>query len=206
MSKLFRSARGFGALLSIVVLVSLAAVACGSESESAPSGAGEGAPAGEGGESVAIVQKVLDTGQMYTFDDLLAAGFKKGREYNVEGLEAATAAYYGFYGLDPYDRQEYELRFYESHADAVEFGIPMADEVTGEGAMLRDDNVTWHEGLKDRRQCLGLGTHSHHVHSCNTAKHADYVVRSNFIMLCQGLQVDVSQQHCKDLLDAMGIQ
>ena len=195
--------RGFLCLLFFVVLASLVAVACGSEN------GGEGAPAESSGSpdtAGPLVPKVLDPGQVFTFDDLLAAGFKKGREYNVEGLEAATAAYYGFYGLDPYNRQEYEVRFYESHADAIEFGMPMADEVTGEGAMLRDDNVTWNEGLKDRRQCLGLGTHSHHVHSCNTAKHADYVVRGNFVLLCQGLEVGVSQKHCKVLLDVMGLQ
>ncbi len=195
--------RGLFSLLFVVILVSLAAVACGSEN------GGEGAPAGSAGESDTagpLIPKILDPGQVFTFDDLLAAGFKKGREYDVEGLEAATAAYYGFYGLDPYSRQEYEVRFYESHADAVEFGVPMADEVTGEGAMLRDDNVTWNEGLKDRRQCLGLGTGSHHIHSCNTAKHADYVVRANFVLMCQGLAIDVSQKHCKVLLDAMGLK
>jgi len=211
MSKLLRSRRGLTSLLLVAILVSLAAVACGSESEG-ESVPGEGAPAadvenvGEPGEATALIPKVIALDTVFTFDDFLAAGFKKGREYNVEGLEAATAAYYGFYGADPYDRQEYEVRLYESHADALEYGIPMADEVTGEGAMLRDDNVTWHEGLKDRRQCLGLGTHSHHTHSCNTAKHADYVVRGNFVLLCQGLEVGVSQQHCKDLLDVMGLQ
>lgn len=197
--------RGFLSLLFVVVLVSLAAVACGSEnggeSDSAPA-----ASAGEPDAAVALIPKILDTGQVFTFDDFLAAGFKKGKEYDVEGLEAATAAYYGFYGLDPYNRQEHEVRLYESHADAVEFGIPMADEVTGEGAMLREEEVTWTEGLKDRRQCLGLGTGSHHIHSCNTAKHADYVVRGNFVLMCQGLAVDISQQHCKALLDAMGLQ
>ncbi len=196
--------RGFLSLLFVVVLVSLVAVACGSEN------GGESAPAASAGEpdtAVSLIPKILDPGQTFAFDDLLAAGFKKGREYDVEGLEKATAAYYGFYGLDPYSREEYEVRFYESHADAVEFGIPMADEVTGEGAMLREEEVTWTEGLKDRRQCLGTATSSsHHTHSCNTAKHADYVVRANFVLLCQGLAVDVSQKHCKVLLDAMGLQ
>ncbi|NQU97793.1 MAG: hypothetical protein HQ548_09140, partial [Chloroflexi bacterium] len=161
--------RGLFSLLFVVILVSLAAAACGSETAEEGGEAGAASTENPDGTS-ALLTKILDLGQVFTFDDFLAAGFKKGREYNVEGLEAATAAYYGFYGLDPYSRQEYEARFYESHADAIEFGIPMADEVTGEGAMLRDDNVTWHEGLKDRRQCLGLGTHSHHTHSCNTAK------------------------------------
>ncbi len=197
--------RGLFSLLFVAVLVSLVAVACGSENaEEGEEAAAASATNPDG--TVALLTKVLDPGQVFTFDDLLAAGFKKGREYDVEGLEAATAAYYGFYGLDPYSRQEYEVRFYESHADAVEFGVPMADEVTGEGAMLRDDNVTWNEGLKDRRQCLGLGTGSHHIHSCNTAKHADYVVRANFVLMCQGLAIDVSQKHCKVLLDAMGLQ
>ena len=203
MVELLRNGKIFGSLLLVIALL-LSLVGCGAEGdESAPGDA----PKVKVEKTVAAkVQKILDTGQVFTFDDLLAAGFKKGKEYNVEGLEAATAAYYGFYGLDPYSRQEYEIRFYESHADAVEFGIPMADEVTGEGAELRDEDVTWREGLKERRQCLGLGTHSHHTHSCNTAKHADYVVRGNFVLLCQGLEVGVSQKHCKAVLDAMGIQ
>ncbi len=201
MSYLVNLRRGIGRLLLGAALIALlTTVACGSE---------EGGASSEDGDtegSSALVEKVIALDQVYTFEDFLAAGFKKGKEYDVEGLEGATAAFYGFYGLDPYNRQEYEVRFYESHEDAVTYGIPMADENTGEGAALREEEVTWTEGLKERRQCLGLGTHSHHTHSCNTAKHADYVVRGNFVLLCQGLELDVSQQHCKDFLDSMGMQ
>ncbi len=185
-----------GAILGAIVL-SLILAACGSGDGGTDSGAGGAGP---------LVEKVLDMSQAFTFDDLLAAGFKKGKTYNVEGLEKAIAAYYGFYGLDPYDRQEYEVRFYGSHADAVEFGIPMADEVTGVDKQILMELVTWKEAEKEERGCIGLTTGSHHIHSCDTPKYADYVVRGNMILMCQGRAVDISQQHCKDVLDAMGLQ
>ena len=202
MSKVLKSYRTLAIFMLLAAGVALAAVACGSENGGADAPGAASADNGNG----PLLPKVLDPGQVFTLEDLLAVGFKKGREYDVEGLEKATAAYYGFHGPDPYSRQEYEVRFYPSHEDAVTYGMPMADEVTGEGAELREEDVTWIEGLKERRQCLGLGTHSHHTHSCNTAKHADYVVRGNFVLLCQGLETGVSQKHCKDVLDAMGLQ
>jgi len=205
MTRVLRNRMRSASLLLVLVFLSVVVVACGSESGG---GAGDspGSNTGGGSEAGPLVRKIIDTGATYTLEDFKSVGFKKGKTYDVEGLEKAVSAFYGFHGPDPYNRQEYEVRFYESHADAVEYGIPMADEVTGEGAELREEDVTWTEGLKERRQCLGLGTHSHHTHSCNTAKHAAYVVRGNFVLLCQGLETGVSQQHCKDVLDALGIQ
>jgi len=205
MLRLLGARSGLAALLFAVALASLVTVACGTEG----GGQGEGAPAKAAKAEATVapkVQKILDTGQAFAFDDLLAAGFKKGKTYNVEGLEKAVAAYYGFYGLDPYNRQEYEVRFYESHDDAIVYGIPMADEVTGVDTRIVETLLTWKAHKTEVRQCLGLGTHSHHVHSCDTPKYADYVVRGNMILMCEGLALDVSQQHCKDVLTAMGVK
>jgi len=201
MTNLLSNRRRLPTLLFVVLLVCLAGVACGSEG-----GAESGVTDTFGGQVDTEFQKVIDSDRIFTVDDLLAAGFKKGKTYNVEGLEKATAVIYGFYGLDPYKRQEYEIRFYESHSDAVQYGMPMADETTGEDAQLKAEDATWDEGLRERRECQGSKQHSHHSHLCLQAKHADYAVRGNMILLCQGKDVSVSIEHCGVLLEAMGLQ
>ena len=62
----------------------------------------------------------------YTVDDLKTFGFKTSKNYDVEGLPDALDAWKGFWGLDPYDRHDYEIRFYASHDLAVSSGKPMA--------------------------------------------------------------------------------
>ena len=56
--------------------------------------------------------------------------------YDVEDLTGANSAYFGFWGLDPYNRQDYELRFFSPHSDAVELGTALADERIGDSASL----------------------------------------------------------------------
>lgn len=66
--------------LSAVLLLTLVfAAACGSSPDSDVS-----------------VAKVTPSETIFTLDSLLAAGFKKGKTFDVEGLTAATDAYYGF--------------------------------------------------------------------------------------------------------------
>ena len=79
-------------LLTAVLFVS----ACGSDSNST---------ATEG------TTKITASETIFALDHLLDVGFKKDKSFDVEGLTAATHAYYGFWGLDPYDRKEYEAGF-----------------------------------------------------------------------------------------------
>jgi hypothetical protein len=175
-------------LLLAIAALSIAAVACGSDSSDEVGASSDGP-----------IAKIDSTERIYTADDIKnATNFKHDDDYDVEGLEAATAALYGFYGTDPYARLEYEVRFYPDHATAMTTGIGWADEATGADAVLLKDVQRWDEGISDRRQCAGNG--GHHSGKCDNPKYFDYIVVGNMIVMCQGKDSDTSIQACADLM------
>jgi len=136
-----------------------------------------------------------------TFRDLSSfekAPFKLAKEYDVSELPMANAAYKIFF--TPLDSEpiQYELRIYPDHVSAIEKGVEYAEEVTGEDALLRSDDVRWDEGTKDRR---GGGFHRHGL----TPLYGDYAVIGNVIMLCEGRDSTQSLNRCESLLLAVGI-
>lgn len=176
-------------LLLAIAALSLAAVACGSDSS------------GEGAATDGPIAKIDSTDRVYTIQDFLDAGFKKSKIYDVEGLPEAIEVLYGFYGVDPYNRQEYEVRFYPSHAEATGTGIDYADEVTGPDAVILKDIQRWKVGLTERRQCSGNG--GHHSGKCDNPKYFDYVIVGNMVLLCQGKDSSTSLQNCADLMSVV---
>jgi len=182
----------------VAAAVCAAAAACGSE------GAAESdAPAVEEAAGSQF-QKIRPGDRVYTLDDLTSVGFKKGRTYGVEGLTGAVSAYYGFWGLDPYDRDDYEVRFYASHEDAVEHGTAFAEERIGHGAKLTKETATWTEGVKDARVCVNIGGTMSHGDSCLEPKYFDYVIAANMVLLCQGRDSLTSLEACDELLAEVG--
>lgn len=176
-------------LLFAVIALAVAGIACG------------GGDA-EVSDSEGPIAKIDDTDRIYTADDIKnATNFKLDDDYDIEGLEDAVAAIYGFYGTDPYARLEYEVRFYSDHATAMSVGVDFADEVTGADAVILKDIQRWDEGLSDRRQCAGNG--GHHSGKCDNPKYFDYVVVGNMIMLCQGKDTATSHQACADLMSVV---
>jgi len=173
-------------LLALLLLV----IACGS---------GEGAGAGD-----EEFQKIAPSDRSYTFEDLLAVGFIKSKQYDVEGLPEATDAWHGFWGLDPYNRKDYEVRFYDSHEAAVEHGTAPADEVTGSDTLRANkDNLTWEEGKKEwwiRTSVIGIigGAGAQ-----NTARYGDFAIFGNIVMLCEGQDSSVSLEACESLVNAL---
>ena len=153
-------------------------------------------------KSVRPIEKINHTDRIYVTDDVKkAANFKLDDDYDIEGLDAAVAAIYGFYGSDPYDRAEYEVRFYADHATAMITGVDFADEVTGPNAVLLKDTQRWDEGINDRRQCVGDG--GHHAGKCDNPKYFDYVVVGNMIILCEGKDTAESHQACAELMQSV---
>ena len=126
------------------------------------------------------------------------APFKLVREYDVSALPMANAAYMGYF--TPLDSEpiQYELRIYPDHVSAIEKGVEYAEEVTGEDALLRSDDVRWDEGTKDRR---GGGAFRGRL----TPLYGDYTVIGNVIMLCEGRDSTQSLNRCESLLLAVGI-
>jgi hypothetical protein len=175
-------------LLVAIAALSIAAVACGSDSED-----------GVGSGSDGPIAKIDATTRIYTDADITGVEFfKHDDDYDVEGLDGAVSAIYGFYGSDPYNRLEYEARFYADHASALAQGVDFADEATGAEAVLLKDVQRWDEGISDRRQCAGNG--GHHSGKCDNPKYFDYVVVGNMVLMCQGKDTPTSHQACADLM------
>jgi len=145
-----------------------------------------------------LISRLEDTERKYTVADFEAIGFKLSKSYDVKGLEEASSAHYGFYGIDPYKRLEYEARFYFSHEAAKSVGVDFANEASGAAASLYEDDQRWKEGLAQRRRCDSSG--GHHVGRCGFPKYFDYVVAGNMVLMCQGKDTLGSLKACADLL------
>ena len=161
---------------------------------------------GSGDSDEAAIPRIYDPGKNLTIEDLQAVGFKKSKTYDVEGLVGADNAYYGFWGPDPYDRKDYEVRFFASHSDAIELGTAQADERSGEDAILDKELMSWPEGVKDARECKGdkgSGPVSHGVQSCKSPKYWDYYIYANMILLCSGGDIETARILCNDLLETI---
>ena len=155
------------------------------------------------------IQRINASEVVFTLEDLIAGGFKKVKTYKVKDLPGATGAYYGFY-----DKTDYEIRFYQTHGDALELGLEIAEERVGptpEDVKIRKDDATWKEGLKEARLCTGPTTGSTSGGGtvigaggmggfCVFPKYKDLIVYGNFILLCQGNDESESKKNCIKLV------
>lgn len=156
----------------------------------------------EWSKSTEILQSIVPENRLFNIKDLEAIGFKKNREYNVDGLEGVLESWNGFWAPDRKDmlqQKEYELRFYLSHSNAVNLGEALAQEVTGKNAKLKKSEVTWKEGVKDRRQIIGREGGSR---NSTGPKHGNYAIFGNLIMLCEGPE-GISLEVCWKLITAL---
>ena len=139
----------------------------------------------------------------YTVDDLKAFGFKTSKHYDVEGLPDGLDAWKGFWGLDPYDRHDYEIRFYASHDVAVSSGKPIAIESTGEEFEASRETQTWTEGLKDRWQAQGVTDISGGASRQSKPRptYPNWAILGNMVILCDGLDSEQALIRCGELID-----
>ena len=143
---------------------------------------------------------VTNSSHIFTFEDLDSIGFKKSKEYDVTGLEGAIKAINGFW-LTDIGGKEYELRFYPSHSMAVSLGESLAQEVSGKDGKIKKSDLTWKEGIKDRRRIKGqLGTSS--GGNSTGPKHGNYSIYGNVVMLCEGPEI-ISLEVCWKLISAL---
>jgi len=148
------------------------------------------------------LQKVTPLDRVYAIDDLVDAGFRTSREYDVEGLTEATGAWFGWWEPGGGDPVDYEVRFYRSHEDAVEYGTSFAEEASGEDAILNSNDATWKGDVRDRRSIIGGGAGGG-ARSGAGPKYGDYVIFANTVMLCEGTTPDHSFERCESLIDAL---
>ena len=181
-------------LLTVAVGSVALMLACGSS----------GAETGAGTDRKAV-ERVIDATKVLSIDDLVAAGLKKSKSYDVAGLPGATDAWLGFFGPNPAARKDYELRFYPSHEAAVRDGTALADEGVGEGMRAKKDSQTWPEGQKDRWFAGGVtDVSSPGSRQAPGPRYWDYVIYGNVIMLCQGADSTQSLETCSALVQALG--
>ena len=174
-------------LVPLPLLVMVLTVACGTASY-------------ENNERYEQFSKITETEIIFTPEDFLSIGFKQSKDYDVTELPGATSAIYGFWKPDGGESTDYELRFYPSHDDAITKGTSFVDEVTGSNAAVANKDVTWREGTRDRRirsyfSNGGVGR--------LVSKYADYIINSNVIILCQGLDKDQSLDRCRAIINAV---
>jgi hypothetical protein len=161
-----------------------------------------------GADDVDVTEKVagtrrVDPERSLSLDDFTAIGFKKDKSYDVSELSGAEAAYYGFWGLDPYDRDEFEFRIYGSQEEAIELGTERAKQRTGPDALLAKDTAVWKEGIQDARQCSSGQLFNPQLGSCTSPKYYDYMFVGNVILFCPGRSIDEAEASCDELLEQL---
>ena len=157
---------------------------------------------GTSGNQDQAFQQITDHDTVFTRDHLSAIGYKVSREYGTDGLDGATAALYGFWKIPSGDPIDFEVRIYQSHADAVSLGTTLADEGSGTDAVLDADDAQYDEGIRDRRMIIGQGTGGG-GRSGTGPRYGDYAIYGNIVMLCQGAAVEQALDRCRQFAEAL---
>ena len=126
------------------------------------------------------MEKISDQGKILSIGDFKSTGFKKSNEYNVEELTGATSAFYGFMKNELGDPEDYELRFYSNHNDAVNLGTKFAENIVGENACISKDCSMWLENLNQRTHLEGGRNNT--WNGTKAAKYNNYVIYNNLIL------------------------
>ena len=162
---------------------------------------------GETKKETQSIEKVTPSKTIFNYDSLTDIGFKKTKTYKIKDLPKSNSAYFGFLKET---KIEYEIRFYDNHQDALEYGQNLAEERTGENAILKKEDATWKEGVKEARSCAGdsgSGKTSylaaHGAASCMSPKYGDYIIYGNMILLCQGANSEESMLNCTNIINTL---
>lgn len=167
--------RRLALLVLPVALMALVAVACGSDSDGAPA-----ASSGDTDEALASVSATLYVDRSFTFDDFVAAGWKKSKQFPTDTVPGSTDIWYGFF-----DQKDIEVRFYNSYADASTLGLESAS------------------GAIDQRFREGgqIGASNRGAGSSGVTKYKAFAVVGDTVILCE-LGVDT----CRALADALAAE
>ena len=156
-----------------------------------------------------IISQITDTTNKYSIEDFEKFGFKKGEKYDNSKLPNSKSVYWGFWKDDTADEgsarfqslgksvggmREFEIRFYETHKEALDDGSIYAKNVTGPNAVLTKKESLWPEGIRNRRTSGGPD-------GSPLPKFGGYVVYGNFILLCEGVNQEQSIQSCSNFIN-----
>lgn len=122
----------------------------------------EGSSSGESSDESSATDAIVLTDQFFSTDSFIAAGWKKSKEYDTATVPESTEIWYGFF-----QQKDIEIRFYASHEEAIEHGVPSAEESI-EGAVKRSKGGE----LLD-------------VSGGSFTGYADFLVAGNAVLLCE---------------------
>ena len=105
---------------------------------------------------------ILLSDRNFTPDSFVTAGWKKSKQYDTATVPKSSEIWYVFF-----NQKDIEIRFYETHKAALEFGVPAATSSI-EGAVKRS------KGGKLLDFSGGSFT-----------GYADYLVAGNAVLLCE---------------------
>ena len=145
--------------------------------------------------------QISTSGRIIVVDELLATPFRKLREYETDGLPGATAVLHGFLRTDS-DAYDYEVRFYDSHTQAVDLGTELAEEGSGPNAVIKEGDAAYKKGIRDRRVVIG-GLEGAIEAGSVGPKDGGYVTYENLVILCQGSNLEQSLERCNLLTSAL---
>ena len=131
-----------------MVVVSVALFGCNA-SQSQPDGQTYGIPDEDG------IRIVVKASKIFSVDDLVKAGYKKSKQFDVATIPGVLEVWYGFF-----NKKNIEVRIYESHETAVDLGKGPAEIILG----------------KKRTGLIG---------SSVVSPYPAYAIVGNIVMLCE---------------------
>ena len=149
------------------------------------------------------IEKITDSGIIFSIQEIKEMGFKKNHEYKVDDLPGAVSAYFGFIKNELGDFQDYEIRFYSNHDEAIKLGSKYADNIVGENACVKKDCSLWLENLNQRQQIDGGPSIMESMAGTRNAKYKSYVIYNNLILFCPGNDEDDSMKNCTIVIDKL---
>ena len=143
------------------------------------------------------LEKVIKPDFKISISEISVPKLKIGKKYNVDALPKAVAVSRAIF-----NKKDIEIREYETHAEAIEFGEEYASSVSGKDAIVSGDNIMWEEGAKDRRKCVPRAGNSEA--GCDqTPRFGGYLIMGNLIILCEGLSNEESLTLCHSFKDGL---
>lgn len=177
--------------IAIVITCFMAIISCSSEKIDEP-----------------LIEKITPQTKQFELEDFTSVGLKKNKTYKVEELPKALSAYFGFIRFNEPAEDgkgkkvvEYELRFYNSHEDAINYGAEYAEERVGPNAKLKKThNPRWKEGLRDARLCIGdqFNTWKNSA-DCGQPKFNEFYIYGNVVILCEGRTQEIAKRNCNSI-------
>lgn len=158
-----------------------------------------------------ILPQISDSEQIYSINDFKNLGFKIGEKYDNADLVKSESVYWGFWKDKDADEgsarfqslggsvggmRDFEIRFYSSHSEAVQYGQVFAEDSSGEDAVLTKKNAMWSTGIKNRRTSGGPD-------GSPLPKYGGYAIYGNFIILCEGVNLEQSLETCSKLINEL---